>query len=345
MATSRIASVQTESIGINAADRKLNPYCPEFDANYVIENIKNPNVEKQCERLELAGKNHTDIVVLTEQSEALGSYSHASDRPEAREKVCSTVPGETTEKYGAIAKKYGMHIVAGVSEKENDIYYNTAVLIGRDGNLIGKYRKVHLTPQERGGLISGNSYPVFETDIGRIGMLVCYDWIFPEAMACLACNGPDLVCLPTHGYGWTEDLGEVTVKCRAADHSVNVAMSMTPGMISTLQFPGRSCIVNRGGQILADAGYSKDTIIYSDLDLKTPRYDRSFPEESISDLGGRLFVGRHPETYRILTEEQPSAYNLHLKQHHVRELYSHQSCIAWVHRRWGYDSSDGKVKS
>jgi hypothetical protein len=163
-------------------------------------------------------------------------------------------------------------------------------------------------------------------------------------MACLACNGPDLVCFPTHGYGWTEDLGEATAKCRAADHSVNVAMSMTPAMISTLQFPGRSCIVNRGGQILADAGYSRDAIIYSDIDLKAPRYDRFFPDEDASDLGGRLFVGRHPETYNVLTEQNPPAYKMHLKQKHVIDWDSSEFRMERVHQFWGYEPETGKVK-
>jgi len=335
----RIAVVQTQLIEVDKTEKRLNPYCPEFSANYFIKKVKKPNVEKQCARLEMAGKNKSDIVVLTESTEAAWCET-AADRPEARVKICGPVPGETSEAYGRIAKKYNMHVVADVSEKDGGKYYNTAVLIGRNGELIGKYRKVHLPPLDGADRTGGDSYPVFDTDFGRVGMLVCYDWIFPEAMASLACNGPDLVCVPTQGYGRTEDLGEATVKCRAADHSVNVALSM----IANVFRPGRSCIVNRAGQILADAGYSLDTIIYADMDVKAPRYDNYFPDVKTPDLGGRLFVSRHPETYKILTDENPPAYKMHLKQKQVIEWNTREYRLSVAHKFWGYDPKTGKIQ-
>jgi predicted amidohydrolase len=335
----RIASVQTEPIYYDVRDRALNPYSPDFDAAQVIERVRRPNVEKQCERLRQAGENRADLVVLTEGSEVMGNWCQASDRPEARKQVVCEIPGETTEAYGAIARQYSMHVVAGLHERVGDTYYNAAVLIGRDGQIIGKYHKVHLTQAERAGITCGSDYPVFDTDIGRVGILICYDWIYPESLASLACNGPDLVCFPTHGYGWTEDLGEVTAKCRAADHSVNVAMAMTPSKFG----PGRSCIVNRAGQIVADAGYHRDCIIYADLDLRLQRYDKFFVDESISDLGGRLFVDRRPETYKILTMEQPPALEKHMAQEHVRRRHEPKERLARAHAGWAYDAENDRI--
>jgi predicted amidohydrolase len=103
------------------------------------------------------------------------------------------VPGPTTEFLGEIAKNHKIYIVAGILEKEGKTVYNTAIMIDRNGELAGKYRKVSLPREEiEGGVTPGVSFPVFKTDFGTVGMMICWDVTFPEAARTLGvswCRG------------------------------------------------------------------------------------------------------------------------------------------------------------
>src|SRR5204863_288693 len=79
------------------------------------------------------------------------------------------------------ARKHSLHLVVGLAERDRHLVYNVAVLIGSDGQIIGKYRKVALPRTEiEAGVAPGNEYPVFQTRFGKVGMMVCYDGFFPE---------------------------------------------------------------------------------------------------------------------------------------------------------------------
>jgi predicted amidohydrolase len=91
-----------------------------------------------------------------------------------------------------LAKQHHLHIVLSLYEREAHLIYNTAVLLGPDGALIGKYRKVSLPPGEAAkGIAPGKDYPVFDTAIGKVGMMVCYDGFFPEVARELTKNGAE----------------------------------------------------------------------------------------------------------------------------------------------------------
>ena len=103
-----------------------------------------------------------------------------------------------------IAKKYNLYIVAGIYEKDGDTVYNTAVLISRTGEYAGKYRKVCLPREEiQGGITPGKSLPVFDTDFGRIGLMICWDVFFPEPARTLAHKGAEVIFLPIWGGNLT----------------------------------------------------------------------------------------------------------------------------------------------
>ncbi|HVP06218.1 MAG TPA: nitrilase-related carbon-nitrogen hydrolase, partial [Candidatus Acidoferrum sp.] len=91
-----------------------------------------------------------------------------------------------------------VHVVAGMNERDNDLLYNSAVLVGPDG-LLGKYRKMHLFLNEKDYFAPGNiGLPVFEVDGATIGMLICFDWIFPEVWRILALKGAEIICHPSN---------------------------------------------------------------------------------------------------------------------------------------------------
>ena len=140
-----------------------------------------------------AAAKKADLVVLPE---TLTYYGTKLKMHECAEPV----PGPSTEYFGGLAKKHGVHLVAGLVEKDGETLYNVAALIGPDGSLIGKYRKVCLPRSEiESGLTPGSEYPVFETALGKIGMMVCYDGFFPEVARQLSINGAEVIAWPVWG--------------------------------------------------------------------------------------------------------------------------------------------------
>ena len=166
-----------------------------------------------------------------------------------------TVPGPATEPFQKIAQEHATHLVLGVRERDGDAVRNSAVLIAPDGQVRGVYRKVHLASSEQlSGILPGNSFPVFDTGIGRIGCLICMDTTVCESARMLALGGADIVCFPIMGDlradRWSpgppiydESRWKAIMRTRAIDNQVCmvVARNNVTG----------SCIIDRKGDILA----------------------------------------------------------------------------------------------
>jgi len=140
-----------------------------------------------------AARQKADLVVLPE---TLTYYSSGRSMAECAEPI----PGPSTEYFGKLAEKHNLYVVAGLIERERHLVYNVAVLIGPDGKLVGKYRKVCLPRTEiEGGVTPGEDYPVFETRLGKVAMMVCYDGFFPEPARELANRGAEVIAWPVWG--------------------------------------------------------------------------------------------------------------------------------------------------
>jgi predicted amidohydrolase len=130
------------------------------------------------------------------------------------------IPGPSTKRLGEAARKYGIYIVAGLLERDGPAAYNTAVLIDRQGNLAGKYRKVYLPREEiEGGLMPGSECPVFDTDFGRIGMMICWDAEYTDVARALAVQGAEVILVPAAGGFMT------LLKARALENHLYVVSS------------------------------------------------------------------------------------------------------------------------
>ncbi len=173
--------------------------------------------------------------------------------------VSEPVPGPTTERLGALARELRSYIVAGLYERVAPVVYNTAVLIDRDGQLVGRYRKTHLPREEwEAGLTPGDSYPVFETDFGKIALLVCWDVQFPEPWRAVALQGAELVLLPIWGGS------ETLLRARAIENHLFAVSS---------SYDMKSCVVAPDGEILADAkthGPAATAVINLDAKIYQP---------------------------------------------------------------------------
>ncbi len=143
--------------------------------------------------IDKAAAQKADLVVLPE---TLTYYGTGLKMHECAEPV----PGPSTEYFGRLAKQHRLHLVVGLIEQDGPAIYNVAALIGPDGALIGRYRKVCLPRGEiEAGLTPGTDYPVFDTAIGRIGMMVCYDGFFPEVARELGNKGAEIIAWPVWG--------------------------------------------------------------------------------------------------------------------------------------------------
>ena len=140
-----------------------------------------------------AARRHADLVVLGECITSVGnSLTHVE--------VAEPVPGPSTDYLAKLAGKYKLHIVTTLHERVGHLIHNTAVLLSPEGKLLGKYRKVCLARGEyRKGIAPGREFPVFDTAIGRIGMMICFDVHMPEVARGLAANGAEIIALPIMG--------------------------------------------------------------------------------------------------------------------------------------------------
>lgn len=202
----------------------------------------------------------TDIILLPEAISLVGSGNNYVG-------VAAPIPGPDTEFLGKLAREKNAYIVAGLLERVGKSVYNTSVLIDRKGNFVGKYRKVYLPREElEGGVTPGDSYPVFETDFGRVGMMICYDVFFPDPARALAAQGADLVLLPI----W--DGPERLAVARALENNVFLA-------VSSYGLP--ALILDPDGNEMAKA-VDNGSVAFATIDL-----NRSYADEWLGDMRTR----------------------------------------------------------
>ncbi len=103
--------------------------------------------------------------------------------------------------FSKAARDHNIYVIGCIYERDKDYVYNTAFLLDRSGQLVGKYRKTHLHwPEMFQGVRPGGEYPVFDCDFGRIGIEICYDSWFPEVARVLALKGAEVIFCPNAGY-------------------------------------------------------------------------------------------------------------------------------------------------
>jgi predicted amidohydrolase len=229
-----------------------------------------------------------DLWVLPEL--ALSGYSFAS-RDEALG-LAEEVPGPTTRALTALCAARGTHVVVGLAERAGRSLYNSAVFLGPAG-IVGVYRKVHLFDRETLVFDPGpEPFRVSPLGAHRIGLMICFDWLFPEAARSLALAGADLIAHPSNLVLPHCQAAMVT---RALENGVFTATANRIGTEAragrTLTFTGRSRIIDPRGLVLAEGGAATEEVVAAEVDLAEARTKR------ITEHNDRL-ADRRPELYR-----------------------------------------------
>jgi predicted amidohydrolase len=212
------------------------------------------NCEEFAPFIAEAAKQRADLVVLGETVPT----ANVKQQPAA---LAEPVPGPATEYFGALAAKHGLHIVLSLYERDAHLVYNTGVLLGPDGKLIGKYRKVCLPHGEvEKGIAPGHEYPVFDTAFGKVGMMVCYDGFFPEVARELSNRGAEVIAWPVWGCD------PLLARARACENHVYLVSSTFTEAKSDWMI---SAVFDRAGTAIAKAG-EWGTVAVAEVDLAQP---------------------------------------------------------------------------
>ncbi len=215
--------------------------------------------------------------------------------------MAQRVPGPTVNLIAQRANEYGVYVAFGmvVKEKVESVLYNSAVLIGPEGDLVEVYNKVHLRGEERMAFREGFKIPVIETEMGTIGLMIGYDLAFPEVARSLALDGAEIVCVLANWEASTIDEWKTYLRARAYENAIYMVGSNRVGEDVTLTFGGESTIVGPRGQIYASMAGETDEKTGAPLEgFAVARID--LDEVRISREEFQLIQNRQPTVYKTL---------------------------------------------
>jgi predicted amidohydrolase len=229
-----------------------------------------------------------DLLVLPEL--ATSGYLFRSRREVAR--AAEALDGPSVRALAGMARDHGCHLVAGLPEAAGDRFYNSAVLVSPAG-LVGCYRKVHLFNEEKRFFSPGESLlPLFDLGGVNVGLLVCFDHMFPEAARTLALQGAQVICHPSCLV--LPEYGQLTTRVRALENRLFWVLANRHGCEDRggvrLVYTGCSQVVAPSGEILARAGAAEDALTVVDID---PRQADNKQVTPLNDL----FADRRSELY------------------------------------------------
>ncbi len=183
--------------------------------------------------------------------------------------LAETLEGETVTTFCEAAKNYNINIVAPIAVQKEmpGVIYNSAVVIGRKGKVLGTFDKVHLWAGDRFYFRAGDEYPVFDMDFGKIGIIICYDGGFPEASRVLALRGAELILCPSAFPIWDKDMWDIYFKSRALENACFVAGINRVGKERELHMFGNNKLANPRGKILLDADLDVEQMQVVEIDL------------------------------------------------------------------------------
>lgn len=248
---------------------------------------RNDNMQRLAEKITALASQGAELIVLQELHNSL--YFCQTENVDCFD-MAETIPGESTDFFGSLAKKLGVVIVTSLFEKRAaGLYHNTAVVIERNGTIAGKYRKMHIPDDpayyEKFYFTPGDlGFHPIDTSVGRLGVLVCWDQWYPEAARLMALQGAEMLIYPTAiGYESSDTPEEQQRQHEAwttvqRGHAVAnglpvVAVNRTghetdpSGATGGIQFWGSSFVAGPQGEMLYRAPENEEAQEIIDIDL------------------------------------------------------------------------------
>jgi predicted amidohydrolase len=250
---------------------------------------KQHNIKEMTKKIRQARKKDANLVVFPEL--ALTGYVCRDLVYELAEPIPS---GPSVRQIADIAKRENAYVIFGVIEqsaKAGAVLHNTAVLVGPEG-FIGKYQKMHLPThsvfEEKRYFRPGYEAPVYETKIGKIGMIICYDVYFPEIPRLLKAKGAQLITCISASPSTRRGFFEVLTAARAIENTVFLAFTNLVGIEDGLQFWGGSRLIAPSGSILTQAKYDEEDMVMAKINYSDIKRVEAFVP-TMRDLRPELF--------------------------------------------------------
>jgi N-carbamoylputrescine amidase len=254
---------------------------------------KQENIDRGLAALETAVRDGAELVCYAELAFER-FYPQIPAGVDVHEKA-EPVPGPITDVFSARARDLGVVVVLNLFEFDGDRCFDCSPVIDADGSLLGRTRMVHITDypcfHERGYYTPGDTgTPVYTTQVGKVGVAICYDRHYPEYMRALALRGAELVVIPQAGAvgEWPEGLYEAELQVAAFQNGYYTALCNRVGMEEKLKFAGESFVCAPDGRVIARAPTGEDYILSIDIDLSVV---------ATSDAKRLFLADRRPELY------------------------------------------------
>jgi 5-aminopentanamidase len=256
------------------------------------------NLDKILLYAKSAAEKGAKLIVFPEC--ALTGYVFAS-REEAIPYM-EPIPGPSTDELARFCRGTGTYIIIGLLEIDGNKCYNAAALVGPEG-LIGKYRKIHLPFLGIDRFLDRGDQPfqVYQTPVGNIGILICYDCTFPESARVMTLMGADILALPTNWPKGREKAPGLIVPTRAFENKVYIAAVDRVGSERGTDFIGLSKIIDTAGDTLAAASGDKEEVIYAEVNPASARQKRTILKAGIFEWD--FISDRRPELYGEITKK------------------------------------------
>ena len=247
-------------------------------------------------RLAQAGDERPDLIVA---GEAINRIGFTRDDPLPTENV---LDGPFFSAASDAARRSECYVAYSVKGLAEGVCRNAAVLIDRRGELVGTYFKVHPTQGELDvGVVAGDAFGVFETDLGPVGMMICHDMSYPESARCLMLNGARLILWPSNWSGWGEHISYTVIASRAIDNAAWIAyasMGHDPERVDPLNGTrGRSAVFDPEGRIVCQITDRLPGVISCDIDPARQRIAPNFTQGPDDVFRECILRERRPDAY------------------------------------------------
>lgn len=259
---------------------------------------KDENIKKV---LSVLSDTEADLIVLPEFFATGYQFISKNEVAELSEPVPE---GYTTQLLSELSRQKGIYIAAGLPERDSDRFFNSAVLMG-PGGVVGVYRKTHLFFEEKLFFSPGDTgFRVWDTEIGRVGIMICFDWFFPESMRVLALMGADIIAHPAN---LVLPYCPAAMPVRCLENRVYAITANRIGEENrkegrSVRFIGQSLIASPEGRVLVKAPENEEALLLADINPELAR------NKSLTALNN-VFNDRRPEMYSDITVTLSGIFN------------------------------------